>query len=624
MARVRMSATGVVSSACMWLLFLTGGLATAAAPEEPHPSWNLPTAHEVELGGQLGEAYRQSVTRLSLDPYRSVVYLRSDLSFEMQRPFTNYSGDISGRFLEIASLTSLPGKMTPGTLPLLLRDIARFQKADGHFGRDVDWNMPLEPESPNAVILPVFWGHSRLLVGLLEAYRATGQAELLGCAKRIGDFYIATGDRFLDPQREEEYRGTGTYAAGYVTDYFPGLEGLVRLFNVTRENQYLQQAERMAAFFQRFDTLPIDHSHGNLITQHGLILLYEATHKPEYLQRARDRWQQAWEGGYVWPTGGVGEKFRVACGTDEGCSEADWLRLSLDLWRITGEPRFLNAAERLLFNHYEMNRTANGGFGHHNFVCDEAGPLLMQPTFTEAVWCCTFHGLLGLHTLKSYVVAGSQRGVFINFPIDVSAPVLTGQGVWKVSVKRDADARQAIVCRVRIEPSAAGGAPPPVFLRQPEWAERVTVTDSQGAAWPVPCEQGYLNLPADPAASGEVVVTFAFAPRVEDRRLQRIAVDPRKCTRYPGVVLCNGPWVLLAPATEPRPVVILRADREGNLVLPDAQQGGYPVATVESIEATDEQIQAASGSGARVKLAPWQQHPRASNAAFVYDLIVVP
>ena len=187
------------------------------------------------------------------------------ISFEMQRPFTNYSGDISGRFLEIASLTSLPGKMTPDTLPLLLQDIARFQKADGHFGRDVDWSMPLEPENSSAVILPVFWGHSRLLVGLLEAYRATGQAELLGFAKRIGDFY-----------------------------------------------------------------------------------------------------------------------------------------------------------------HYEMNRTANGGFGHHNFVCDEAGPLLMQPTFTEAVWCCTFHGLLGLHTLKSYVVAGSQRGVFISslrVPVSITVGV---------------------------------------------------------------------------------------------------------------------------------------------------------------------------------------------------------
>ena len=226
----------------------------------------------------------------------------------MQRPFTNYSGDISGRFLEIASLTSPAGTLVPETLPQLLENVSRFQRADGHFGRDIDWSQPLEPENPRAVILPVFWGHSRLLVGLLEAYRATGQEELLKCAKGIGDFYITTGDRFLDPQREEEYRGTGTYAAGYVTDYFPGIEGLVRLFHVTHDKRYLQQAERMAAFFQRFDNLPIDHSHGNLITQHGLLLLYEATQKSEYLQRARDRWQQAWEGGYVWPTGGVGEK----------------------------------------------------------------------------------------------------------------------------------------------------------------------------------------------------------------------------------------------------------------------------------------------------------------------------
>ena len=306
-----------------------------------------------------------------------------------------------------------------------------------------------------------------------------------------------------------------------MTDYFPGIEGLVRLFHVTHDKRYLQQAERMAAFFQRFDNLPIDHSHGNLITQHGLLLLYEATQKSEYLQRARDRWQQAWEGGYVWPTGGVGEKFRVAWTTDEGCSEADWLRLSLELSAITGEPRYLQAAERLLFNHYEMNHTANGGFGHHNFVCDDIGPLLMQPTFTEAVWCCTFHGLVGLHTLKSHVVVGSARGVFINFPMDVSAPMQTAQGTWRVTLKRDADAPQTISCRVRREPiEAAGESPPPVFLRRPEWAEQVTVTDGRGVVLSAPCEQGYLQLPSDPAVSGEVIVTFAFQLRMEDRRLQ--------------------------------------------------------------------------------------------------------
>jgi hypothetical protein len=88
--------------------------------QEKNAPWQLPSARDVELGGPLGEAYRQGVARLAEDPYRSVVYLRSDLSFEMERSFTNYSGDISGRFMEIACLTSPPGRLSPPPLPELL------------------------------------------------------------------------------------------------------------------------------------------------------------------------------------------------------------------------------------------------------------------------------------------------------------------------------------------------------------------------------------------------------------------------------------------------------------------------------------------------------------------------
>ena len=179
----------------------------------------LPDPRQVEFGDVLGEALRLGKQRLTADPYRSAAYLRSDFSFETNRIFVNYSGDISGRFTELASLMSPPDRMTPPILEDVLHDIGRYQKADGHFGRDVDWNRPLEPESPNAVLLPIFWGNSRLLVGLVEAYRAFGRPELLASAKRIGDFYINTAGRFLDPSREAEYRSTGSYAAGYVTDY---------------------------------------------------------------------------------------------------------------------------------------------------------------------------------------------------------------------------------------------------------------------------------------------------------------------------------------------------------------------------------------------------------------------
>jgi len=611
-----------------------GGAATEGSKPRPASAglgWILPAARDVELGGSLGKAYRRGVARLDEDPYRSAVYLRSDLSFEMQRSFTNYSGDISGRFLEIASLTSPQGKASPKTLDELLQTVAGYQKPDGHFGREVDWRKPIDDppdntDSGKAVRTPILWGNSRLLVGLLEAHAAFGRPDLLKAAKRLGDFYVDTAGVLLDPAREAQYRSTGSYAAAYVTDYFPAIEGLVRLCQATGDDRYLRHAERMADFFQRFDRLPIDHSHGNLIAYHGLVLLHEATGKREYLQRALDRWKDAVEGGYVWPTGGVGEMFRVSCGTDEGCSEADWLRLNLDLWRITGQARFLDAAERLLCNHFAMNRAANGGYGHRGFAGDAEGPLLVQPKFTEAVWCCTFHGLLGMHTLKSYVVAGSDRGVFVNFPFEVSAPVRALGGVWQASLRRGTVTERSFECRVRIDPQGAAAGPPPVFLRRPDWAEQVAVRDAAGHTIEAACESGYLRLPLRPGPAGELTVRFAFAPRVENRRMRPIVADPSKTNRLRGVVLGNGPHVLMALSDRPRPALVLAAGRDGRPRLPKAKDDGkvFRAVAVSGVDASDEQVLEAARAACPVPLAPWGGLDRTRTAAFVFDVILVP
>ncbi len=568
----------------------------------------------------MGDAYSSGVKRLSLPPYDAPVFLRSDFSFETNRVFVNYSGDISGRFIQIASLISPPGTMTPPALAEVLRDFVRYQKADGHFGRDVDWSQPLEPENSNAVLLPIFWGNSRLLVGLIEAWHAFGREDCLTAAKRIGDFYLATADRFLDPAREPEYRMTGTYAAGYPTDYFPGIEGLARLYQATHDERYLRQAERMAEFFKRFDTLPIDHSHGNLVTHHGLLLLYEATGRREYLDRPLAQWRKAVEGGFVWPSGGVGERFRVSCATDEGCSEADWLRLNLRLWELTREARFLEMAERLMWNHYAMNRTANGGYGHHTFVCDADGPLLMQPQFTEAVWCCTFHGLLGLHTLKSHIIAGSPQGVFVNFPLTATAPVRTGRGRWKVTVAAAEATLGEVRCRVRLDGLDDATKPPEVFVRRPAWAARVSVTSGKGRTLRAEEADGYLRLSLRPGAEGQQTVTFTGRLRVESRRMLPLTLNSRATARHAGVTLFVGPHLLLARADQPRPVLIAQVGPDGNLRLPVGNR--WP--RVARLDASVETIIQASQPGSFLELVPWQSTPMETAAAFVFDLITTP
>jgi len=198
-----------------------------------------------------------------------------------------------------------------------------------------------------------------------------------------------------------------------------------------------------------------------------------------------------------------------------------------------------------------------------------------------------------------------------------------GARVYTVTVQRDRDEPRAITWRVRLDGKDATARGAPVFLRKPDWADRVLVADREGRVLGAPLGGGYLRLPVSPGPAGEVAVTFTFVPRVEDRRLHRVALDPQAVTRQRGVVLLNGPWGLLAPAANPRPVIVL-SSRDGSLVLPYAGKDGSSVATAPRIEAADESLREALRSGARLTLAPWHQHRRDRNAALVFDMIALP
>ena len=77
---------------------------------ETNPRLDAPI---VLLGGEVGNAAAASAARLRFAPFNSLPWLRADLTGEsvtvfdkewdhiMNRPFKDYSGDISGRFIEI-------------------------------------------------------------------------------------------------------------------------------------------------------------------------------------------------------------------------------------------------------------------------------------------------------------------------------------------------------------------------------------------------------------------------------------------------------------------------------------------------------------------------------------------
>ena len=576
---------------------------------------------DVELSGTLGAACQRAVQRLAKPPY-TVEWLRADLSFEKKRPFTNYSGDVSGRFIEVASLTSPPGRLEPATLGELLKTFAQFQQPDGHFGKNVKWGARGWAKPGN----PILWGNARMLVGLVSAYQKDHDARLLASARRLGDFCLRTADMLCDPAREAEFRATGTYADGYVTCYFPAIEGLVMLQRATGDRRYLDLAERMAETFVRYDALPIDHAHGNLCAQVGLLLLYEETGRSVYLERVVAKWNAAVKGGYVWPTGGVGEKFRVAYVRDEGCAEADWLRLNLDLWRLTGQTRYLEMAERLLHNHLLADQFASGGFGHREIELDERGPTALLKRSEEATWCCCFHGVLGLERLKTYLAVGAPSGIYLNFPLDFSAPVKVGAQRWRVTARtvepHDGD---VLRWRVRVEPLGDKAARTHLFVRVPEWAERVEVYDRAGRSVSVTQANGYLQTREAVEGKAEFELAYRGGLRIEDRRFGSPALAGGAAQRLHDVVIREGPNLLFARGAPARPVLLATTDHQGRprVLFQDGKDHGA-VVRLPDVNATEQQLGEALNKPEWVALEPLGPTPDENGRfAFVYDLVIV-
>ncbi|MGA2034067.1 MAG: beta-L-arabinofuranosidase domain-containing protein [Thermoguttaceae bacterium] len=621
-------------------------LASCAAADGPWPAVTLADAQTVEMAGPLGQALSRGIARLEKPPYTEQ-WLRADVSFEMERIFTNYSGDASGRFLELAALTSPRGRREPAVLTPLLATIPRQQKPDGHFGASVDLSKPL---AKGSAPIPMLWGNARLLVGLLACAERFGDPQALRAARRLGDFYVSSAEQLCTPAREAEYRASGTYGDSYTCCYFPAIEGLAMLYEATRDDRYLKTARRIADFFARFDALPVDHSHGNLCAWRGILMLYRLTGERRYLDGAVEKWQKAMADGYVWPIGGIGEHWYTAFGIDEGCSESDWLRFNLELWRWTGQARYLDVAERLLVNQYAANQVANGGYGARHFDCDATGPVGTAGRIEEWPFCCNFHGPLGLYFLKSYLAAGSRQGVVVNFPIDFRATVLSDGRTWQVNVRHITVGRianpdvgrianpsyenqttygskylsRSMQPTVEIELAARGAAAPTrttLWLRVPDWARGLKVQDSSGVPIVPVIADGYARIQREFQAGKPIVVALESGLAVERRRFRKPRIEPGRTTRLRNVTLLAGPEVLVATAPGGRPTLLATVDSAGRLELPDP--AGATV-LLPNVDVEESAAASALQSGRPVLLRPWSAVTTIRRVALTSDLLVLP
>ena len=301
---------------------------------------------------------------------------------------TTGAQDFVGRWLDATSAMESYGMAGFDQVPVM-RSLLKFQQPDGHIGISKTANS--------------HWGDGRGLIGLV-GMAAHGNNEALAAAKKLAAHY-------RDCLEKTDWRDWATTEAA-------GLEGLVALYRLTKDPKDLALAEGIADRGMKIGWLGYmpNHSHSLLTFHRGLMDLAEVTGKLYYLIRCEDHWEHIARNHAFY--NGCYPEVTPSRGNNEGCATADWLRLNLKLWRLTRNVRYLDTAERTVFNGLPFEQMADGSFG--------AGRTLMGGVTSPCDFCCTHHCALAMidlaqniYTLKTptFKIVGTDKTVPPMWPV---------------------------------------------------------------------------------------------------------------------------------------------------------------------------------------------------------------
>ena len=499
------------TAAAVPLLAGTAPLSFASlAPVEPR-SRTEPSA----TNAPMRERYELTLRRVlsGTCPAYTQEFLLADVRPTPERRFTEYSGDLSGRYVGALATaarvyhTSLPG------LDSLVERIVALQKPDGYFGSDFHYEKPTDQD------LALLWGNGRLLVGLLEYYRYKPSESVLTACTRLGNFLVRISPLMLSKDIRNEF-GAAHFASSYIC-WTQQTEGLANLYLVTQDARYKTLTEEIAVVIER---RPGDHVHGYLTSLRGVMDLYQMTSDTRLLRQCEVAWQDVVQSPDLLITGGVPEGWSPNKHRTEGCAEADWLRLNLSLWRVTGDPKYLVMAERTTFNELAFNQFDTGDFGHR--VLSDTG--FLGDGAVRAWWCCTLHGLRYFPDIQSSAFRSADGALWYDLPID--------SHIETTSLSAAATSSLAKNGTIRITITSGGETPASLRIRKPEWAKALTIRLNNTVS-PYSVDEGYVHIRRRWKTGDVITVNYAMSLRYESTSQERVAYF-------------YGPWLLGASASD--------------------------------------------------------------------------
>lgn len=458
-----------------------------------------------------------------------------------------WGADQAGRWIGAMSLASRYANDAVPELAEVVRVLLAHQQPSGFFGTS------LTPST--------WWGAGRALCGLLERWEAAGDAVALAAAVRLGDFYL---------------ENLPVCAPGIAVHHGGHEEGLVALWQATGRKAYLDLARRLpdtveADFGCPGQATPNHHTHSYLSILRGCVRLYAATRESRFLARVVAAWEHILTN-QMWVTGGISEGSAYPYETrDETCSVADWFRLSLLLWQVTQERKYIEVAEHVLLNHLLFDQDHSGGFCTFRSVAPDPTGYVRDAV---AWFCCSMSGLRALLEATRFVYTTGGDAISVNFFIPSQASATVGGRTVRIMQAGSYPAGKP----TRIQMLAPPGFPLTLKVRVPQWAEAARVRLNGREVEPKGAD-GYVTICHEWAA--EDVVELEATPRLaliqagENGFGACTALDgatsvAAAALRYGPLVLMLDPGLNIYDGYEPERFAITVADANGSPSLPSA------------------------------------------------------
>ena len=514
----------------------TAGLAAARGVAAAAPA-STPAATGTRPAGDLARRVDLTARRLTSTGVPAYVedFVLADVTLDTRRRFWNFSGDLSGRWVEALAALPPDGRSPAAIAPLVAKLLAQ-QRPDGRFGRA---DLAFTAAETGTEHMALLWGNGRLLVGLMALWQATRDAAVLAGARRLAAFLLTVREATKAPEVLARVEGQGAF--GFIC-FTQLAEGLAMLTRATGDGSYAAAGREIVPLLQ---PRGVQHSHGYLSTLRGAVLLHETAGDAAMLALAERLYGELVGSSDYTIDGGVLEYFgwgdaaseaslaaaKAASGVfprNEGCGLADFVRLSLQLHRATGRVEYLERAERCLVNGFAHNQFANGDFGSRVFFDQGIQP---SPSVDRAWWCCTMHGYRAFRDVLDHAVVEKDGTVAVQLFEDVDFRG-TRAGL---SLRRTPS---GLACEVT---SAFEGL---LAVHEPSWAESPSLAWN-GRTAAAKREGGFLRVEGRFAAGDRIEASLAprlrlLTPKGEEIALASLGSEPVRAALY-----C-GPWLVVA------------------------------------------------------------------------------